>query len=365
VKFLLVTELFAPSVGGVQARFMAWAKELLHQGHAVEVWCIGDVPGLAAEELIDGVPVRRIVQHDEYRAGGFGKRHVPTVLRFCFALWSARRSVAEFDAVVFGKWPFLHALLVPYPRGPRMLFDWCELRSGRIWSLLYGALLRRRIGHIAIHAGIRDWLTQESVPSSEVTVIGSATEAPGGFVPPARIDRRIAFVGRLNGHKQPLLLLQAFRQAKLGDSGYTLHIAGSGQDAAAIEALAQGTPGAVFVGAVDDAQKFALLASAALMVLPSVREGFPVVLAEACAVGTPTLTIDAPDNGTAYVVRQLKCGWVEPTDAAAIGEAMRRYACIDTADWESCASNASLRSADTLSIQAQVRALVDAATRRA
>lgn len=362
MKVLLVTELFAPSVGGVQARFMAWAKELLRQGHAVEVWCVADVAGLAAFELVENVTVRRIVQHDDYRAGGFGKRHVPTVVRFCMALWSARQSVAAFDAVVFGKWPFLHALLVPYPTGPRMLFDWCELRSGRVWSLLYAALRRRRLVHIAIHTGIREWLVSCAVPASNVAVIGSAAEVPAGFTAPPRIDRRIVFVGRLNAHKQPLLMLQAFHGLQLGAAGYSMHIAGSGQDAEAIAALARETPGAVFHGPVGDAEKFALLASATLMVLPSVREGFPVVLAEACAVGTPTLTIDVPDNGTAFVVRQLECGWVSEPSVAALGEAMRTYACMDSAEWSRCAANAERHSTQTLSIEAQVRMLLNAAS---
>jgi glycosyltransferase involved in cell wall biosynthesis len=64
------------------------------------------------------------------------------------------------------------------------------------------------------------------------------------------------------------------------------------------------------------------IASAALVVLPSYREGLPRVLLEAGAIGRPVVASDVP--GCRSVVEHGVTGWlVPPGDAAALAEAVR------------------------------------------
>lgn len=358
MKLLFVTELFWPSIGGVETRLRSWGEALVRQGHEVEVWCIDHTGQLPSVEVIDGIQIRRLVGRAGYKSGGRARRHWPTVFRFCGALMGRRKQMREFGGVVFGKWPLLPAMFLPLPSGVATSMDWCEVRSGRIWSLVYRVLTRRRtLRHIAIHAGISEWLQARGIERSRITVIGSAGGHPASSALPKRMDRSILFIGRLSEHKQPLLLLEAFASARLGEKGYVLNIAGSGPQDEAIAARARTVSGVIIHGAVSERRKFELLAEASLMALPSVREGFPVVMAEACTVGTPTLTIDAPDNGTAYVVRQLRCGWVCAAEPSALATAIETHAIISTPEWQACSAAAFERSLDTLSIEAQVRQL--------
>ncbi|UJR80406.1 glycosyltransferase family 4 protein [Sandaracinus amylolyticus] len=63
-----------------------------------------------------------------------------------------------------------------------------------------------------------------------------------------------------------------------------------------------------------------VLAQASLVVLPSYREGFPLALAEACAVGRACVTTDVP--GCRDVVDDA-CGWRVPArDASALADAI-------------------------------------------
>lgn len=361
MKLLLLTELYSPSIGGLETRFRAWAEELVRQGHSVELWCIDHLGTLPLSEVLAGVRVCRLASSDHYKAGGTARRHWPTVFRYCLALWKKRKRMREFDAILLGKWPLLHAALMPLSPSVPTFFDWCELRTGPIWPWIYRAVLRRRLRHITIHEGIAQWLMDRGIAPRDITVIGSSGGQPALAELPARCNRSIVFVGRLSEHKQPRLLLEAFAQARLGERGYVLNIAGAGPEADAIAARAATVPGVIIHGPVSEKRKFELLAEASLMALPSVREGFPIVMAEACTVGTPTLTINAPDNGTAFVIRQLGIGWVcEPT-LPALAKALEQHADQEIEDWQDRSRVAHQRSIDTLSIEAQARQLLIAA----
>jgi glycosyltransferase involved in cell wall biosynthesis len=90
---------------------------------------------------------------------------------------------------------------------------------------------------------------------------------------------------------------------------------------ASVESKSQQSPFREYIdilGFVSDEQKVDLLSSAELLVIPSKREGFPRVVAEAMASGLPVVTVDLPDNGTKDVVRHYGVGLVAKPDPASL-----------------------------------------------
>ena len=144
-------------------------------------------------------------------------------------------------------------------------------------------------------------------------------------------DRPIVlFLSRLHPKKGLDLLVPAF--AKIANDprlgGATLVIAGPDSDGyrARVEAMVAGRGIAdrvLFTGMVGGVDRVALLAEAALFVLPSYQENFGNVVIESLAAGTPVVVSDQVNlQGE---VKAAGVGGVVPTDAAALAEEMLRW----------------------------------------
>jgi glycosyltransferase involved in cell wall biosynthesis len=146
---------------------------------------------------------------------------------------------------------------------------------------------------------------------------------------PAR--RYLLFVGRLDDRiKRVSHLLRAFAALVEHHPDVDLLIAGTGPDLEALQQLAQAItpPGRVrLLGWVGSAQqKAALYSLADCLVLPSAREGFPTVVAEAMLCATPVI---ATRVGAVEELVDDETGWPVAADddsalAAALSEVARR-----------------------------------------
>ena len=168
----------------------------------------------------------------------------------------------------------------------------------------------------------RELLDFWRVPRDRVTRIPNGVEVmPMTGVP--RQEDRIVCVARLEEQKDIATLLRAFALVRQ-DIDCRLSIAGTGRLEAELRAQAQllKIDAAVeFLGHVD--QTGPLYASAALCVLPSRWEGFPNVVIEALAQGTPVVATNTP--GAVEILEGSDAGLLsEIRDVNGMAEAIRR-----------------------------------------
>jgi glycosyltransferase involved in cell wall biosynthesis len=133
--------------------------------------------------------------------------------------------------------------------------------------------------------------------------------------------RYLLFVGRLNDEvKRISAIIRTFADLQAAHPDVDLLIAGDGPDGAKLRSqAARYAPDRVrFLGWVSGAQAQAPLYSAAeCLVLPSWREGFPTVVGEAMACGTPVLASEV--GGVGELVIDGETGWlVAPGDDEAL-----------------------------------------------
>jgi len=180
----------------------------------------------------------------------------------------------------------------------------CELsgaRSAALLNRLYvpwdRAMARRATRCIVLGEPMQRDLQAFAGAAPRCCILGNALP-PGRFSPgsePRTWRRRLLYCGRLDARKGLSTLLQAL--AGLTQlPGTSLTMAGAGPQRVRLQALAKRlgvAPQVHFLGAVHSDELPGLYREHDLAVLPSLYEGFGLVIAEAMACGTPVLSSDA------------------------------------------------------------------------
>jgi glycosyltransferase involved in cell wall biosynthesis len=321
----IFSELYPPHIGGQEVRYKELAASLIQLGHSVDVYCIRHAADIPSEEVCDGVSVHRYPLAQNYQKPLFRplKRTMLPLFRYSFWVRKHARS-DQFDLMLFNQWPLAHIALARRQNRSRFVLDWCEVRSGRFYRFLMGWLPKIAARNIAVSHAVAE--TVSRVSGRNVLYIPSGIWPALYHGKPHEQRSGILYLGRVTEHKNIELLLEAFM--KLKQTGYAgdLFIAGSGPSLQKLKEQSQSgrLAGHVhFLGFIDEAMKIELLADSEILVIPSRREGFPRVVAEAMASGLPVATVDYPDNGTKNIVREYQIGQVSQPTADALAEVIR------------------------------------------
>jgi glycosyltransferase involved in cell wall biosynthesis len=142
----------------------------------------------------------------------------------------------------------------------------------------------------------------------------------------ASIEARAMFIGRDAPHKNLDRLVRAFATTEFASGGATLTLVGvDGAAVSRLHAIAAGRGARIQLpGVVSQEQLESLLASCAMLVQPSLEEGFGLPVAEAMAGGVPV----AVSSGGALpeILRGAPVEMFDPLDEDAIAASIDRVA---------------------------------------
>ena len=305
-------ELFAPSVGGQELFFEGLSRQLVKNGHTVDVHCIAHAPSLARVETMDGITIFRHPTDTSYTTPRFKimKRAWPTIIRYAMHV---RRVTGEtnYDVLLLNQWPLLHAVTIPKSQRARAVMHWCEIRTGLFYGMIQAVLPRFVARNVAVSDAVGRSIGRFCAGPVRTLPSGIDVELYQSL--PRNGRSGIVHLGRMAPHKNIPLLIEAFELLK--DRGYVgkLTLAGDGPAFDEIRERARTSRFAsdiVLPGLVSETDKIELLSKSEALVISSRREGFPRVVAEAMASGLPVVTCDYETNGTKEVVRSYDCGVV-------------------------------------------------------
>ncbi|WP_392541970.1 glycosyltransferase family 4 protein [Oryzobacter telluris] len=308
IAVLAWRDLRHPEAGGSEVYVHEVTSRWARDGH--DVTLVTARPGaLSRDEVLDGVRhVRRGGRLGVYPLGlAWLVRHGAEVdvavdvingLPFGIPLARPRVSVALVHHVHRRQWQ----LIYPDLRGRAGWFV-----ESRVVPWLY-----RRVPFVAVSGATRDDLGCLGIDPASVHVVRNGLSARPRAGVPTSSTPRVVVLTRLVPHKQVEHVLEATRRLRDRHPGLRVDVVGDGWWRGPLEARAAelGVEDLVtFHGHVDDDRRDSLLATAWVMVLPSVTEGWGIAVTEAAVQGTPTVGYRS-SGGLTESVLDGRTGWL-------------------------------------------------------
>jgi GalNAc-alpha-(1->4)-GalNAc-alpha-(1->3)-diNAcBac-PP-undecaprenol alpha-1,4-N-acetyl-D-galactosaminyltransferase len=325
------------NIGGAERMAVHWANHWTAMGRAVTIVTLDFEGGTSCFALDERVRVVDADRRDWWRrphpevfenlmanctpAGADDVRNeLPLLLRIRHAVLST-----EPDAVVgFPHLASTRTAAALWRSGiPMFATEHCDPRSVVPTEFIAGSRDVLRLGAATVvaltHADL-DFLIEEGTAQGEV-IFNPAMPAPVRCT--TKTSRTIIGLGRLEPVKGFDILIDAFSRVAAVNPSWHLRICGDGRARAALRELVSRSGAPIeLAGATFD--PYGELAGAAIFVLPSRHESFPVALLEAMACGLPVVA-SACSAGVREIVRPGVDGMlVAPESAAALAEALDR-----------------------------------------
>jgi glycosyltransferase involved in cell wall biosynthesis len=347
--------LFPHTVGGAERWYRRLAERLAAEGHEVTYltlrqWDRGVDPGVEGVRVVTVGPRMALYVHGR-------RRILPPLVFGLGVLWHLLRHGRRYDAVHTCSFPYFSLLAAALVRPLRryvLVVDWFEVWSRDYWRRYLGAagglagwavqrLCMRPRQRAFCFSRLHARRLREQGFAHPLDVLPGIYAGPTGRPRPEPAEPVVVFAGRHIPEKRVPALVPAVAHARERVPELRAEIYGDGPDRPAVLAAiaAAGLDGAVSApGFVESDVLEHALARALCMVLPSEREGFGLVVVEACSHGVPAVVAEAPDNAATELVDDGVNGAVarsaEPADLAdaivrvhAAGPALRE----STAEW--------------------------------
>jgi glycosyltransferase involved in cell wall biosynthesis len=351
VRVCLVYDcLFPHTVGGAERWYRNLAERMARDGHEVTYltlrqWDRGQDPGVA------GVDVKAVGPRMELYTGG-RRRILPPLVFGAGVLLHFLLHGRRYDVVHTASFPYfsLLAAAVVRPLGRYgVVVDWHEVWTREYWreylgrAGAVGVWVQRLCARVRQRAFCFSRLHARRLRDEgllgEVTVLEGEYEGELGRPSPEPAAGTVVFAGRHIPEKRVPALVEAM--ALLPDLRCDIY--GDGPERAEVESRIEklGLNGAVRShGFVDGDEVQEALARALCVVLPSVREGYGMVVVEASSKGVPSVVARAPDNAATELVDDGDNGFVaDSPEAADLAAAIERVQAEGpplrdrTADW--------------------------------
>lgn len=290
-----------PDAGGAEISTHIFAKSWVKRGHNVTLFT-SDYPGALKKEFIDGVEIIRRGRQT------FGV-HLEAFK------WYLYEKHAEYDLVVdqFHGIPFFTPL---YVRVKKLAF--IHEVAKEVWQFNqypipfnffvasvgsriepYVFKLYKKIPFLTISKSTKNDLIAWKIPSENITIIYNGVDKPRVKTDQKERKITITYLGALTRDKGIDKAIEVFHYLNNNYSkSLQFWVIGKG-DSEYLKFLIKkadnlGLVNIKFWGYVSEYLKFKLLGKSHIMVNPSVREGWGLVVIEAAEVGTPTVSFNVP-----------------------------------------------------------------------
>jgi len=312
MKIAQITPYFLPHTGGMERYVYNLSKNLIREGHAVEVFT-SNVPEGRTHDVVDGIPVRRL------KCIGEPLRN-PLVPSILFLL----DELKKFDIIhvhnLYGSLALSIPLLKRFCRIPLVLTHHGQLVYGepmkdicvKIYEKSIGKVILKYVDNtIVLSESDAQYISSSGFKGDNIEVLPNAIN-PADFAAYINVDtaefigkyhlegrKRVLFVGEVTNRKGVTTLVKSISllTKRVLKENFVFVIVGSGENLSDARSLAKDLnvdSWVVFTGRLSFLELMQAYRSADLFVLPSLSEGLPTSILEAMYFGLPVVATDIP-----------------------------------------------------------------------
>lgn len=321
--------------GGAEKRIYELGRRLAGQGNEVHVF---GVKWWEGDEIIEheGMVLHGVCAPMELYVNG--RRSISEAIIFSLKLLPhlSRERFDIIDASAFPYFPCFAVKLVSILKRTRLVVTWHEVWDDYWyeyigWRGFFGKLIEHLVSKLA-----SDSIAVSATTKNNLESIGVKNEGihiiPNGIdierikrITPSSDECDIFFAGRLIKEKNVDMLLEVVNHLRKTVPDIKCHIIGDGPEKERLTGLARerGLQDNVkFFGFREYDEIIARMKSSKVLVLPSSREGFGMVVIEAFACGVPVITVKNQRNAASTLVSE-GTGFVVNPDARELSSAIR------------------------------------------
>lgn len=334
MKIAFVYDAIYPWVkGGAEMRIHELGKRLSSKGHDVHLF------GIKWWEGGDVIEYEGMTLHGVCKARDLyvnGRRSISEALVFAVKLFPALLK-EKFDLIDVSVFPYFSCFsvkAVSILKKIPVVFTWHEVwgdywyeylgkRQGGFGLAIETAVAKISGNNIAVSNWTKDRLEALGVKNSEIAVLPNGVDLkfiseikPAGQSFSGNSGGKIydiIFAGRLIKDKNVDVLIKAVSLLKRDFPEFCCCIVGDGPEKKALEKLAHGSgvqKNVIFEGFQEYRALIGKLKASKVLVLPSSREGFGMVVIEAFACGVPVVTVREKYNAAQGLVEDGIDGFI-------------------------------------------------------
>jgi len=358
-KVIFVYDAIYPYIkGGAERRFYELGKRLVNDKTEVHLYGMKLWPG------------PKVIKHDGLILHGVGKArplYTKTGRRsikqaFLFGLSAFKIIGVDFDTIDCCSFPYFSLFpckIATMLKHKTLYVTWHEVWGKDYWLSYLGIIgyfgytverLASRLPDeiITISHSVKDKLQKELNISQPIHVVANGVDHENlQLIKPNKNKSSVIYVGRLVEFKHIDILVKSVERLKNQGIKILCNIVGDGPELSNLQTLVnqlQLKNEVKFIGFQEDSNDiYKLLKSSKILVLPSTREGFGMVVVEAHACGLPVITIDNPNNAAKYLVKHQVNGSIVPLRVDAIASAIKHWLSVDGTDYSMYARKYSWR----------------------
>lgn len=329
MKIAIVTEFCSMQFrGGGEVRYQEIAKRLVKYGHRVDIICNKTV-NLKEKVVIDGVniiPVGPLIKSPPQRKKIDFLKYIFSVLRFMigrnYDVIDANTYIPLFPSYIISrikKTPVIATINI-------IIENWeNDIYNPKIASRIEKYLFRLKFNRLLTVSNYakNELVNHFKVKENRIVVVSNGIDLKSiESIKSNKKDGAIVFVGRLTWFKHIEDLIKATARVKEHFPKVKLKIIGDGQEknkAITITKELKLEKNIIFFGKRSQEELIAEIKKSSVLVLPSTRDTFGIVLIEANACGVPVVAYDA--GGAMDVVQNQRNGFlVKPRDIKELSE---------------------------------------------